>query len=197
MIMNSQVYQQASSQDVTGLPGTDHENRLLSRANRQRLSFEAMRDTLLAISGRLEHRSGGRPVEITNPQSRCRTVYGMVDRQSLPGMFRDFDFASPDQSVERRPRTMVPQQALFSLNSPFVIEQAKGLAARPEVAGVAEPAGRVTELYRIVLQRNPSADELQGALEFVEIPKEDSSQLTNWEQLAQILLSSNELMYVD
>ncbi len=197
MIMNSQVYQQASSQDATGLPGTDHENRLLSRANRQRLSFEAMRDTLLAISGRLEHRSGGRPVEITNPQSRCRTVYGMVDRQSLPGMFRDFDFASPDQSVERRPRTMVPQQALFSLNSPFVIEQAKGLAARPEVAGVAEPAGRVTELYRIVLQRNPSADELQGALEFVEIPKEDSSQLTNWEQLAQILLSSNELMYVD
>ena len=92
---------------------------------------------------------------------------------------------------------MVPQQALFSLNSPFVIEQAKGLAARPEVAGVAESAGRVTELYRIVLQRNPSADELQGALEFVEIPKEDSSQLTNWEQLAQILLSSNELMYVD
>ncbi|MCX7423936.1 MAG: DUF1553 domain-containing protein [Planctomycetia bacterium] len=177
--------------------GTDHENRLQSRTNRQRLSFEAMRDTLLAISGRLELRDGGRPVDITDPQSRCRTVFGLVDRQSLPGTFRAFDFASPDQSVERRSRTMVPQQALFALNSPFVVEQAKGLAARPEVASVTEPSGRVAALYRVVFQRTPSAEEIAAAMEFVSTPKEDSSQLTVWEQLAQVLLSSNELMYVD
>ena len=78
---------------------------------------------------------GGRPVDVAgDPKNGRRTVYGMVDRQSLPAVFRAFDFASPDQSAERRPRTTVPQQALFSMNSPFVIEQAKALAARPEVA---------------------------------------------------------------
>ena len=56
-------------------------------------------------------------------------------------MFRAFDFASPDQSAERRPRTTVPQQALFSMNAPFVIEQARALAARPEVAGAPTDRG--------------------------------------------------------
>ena len=59
--------------------------------------------------------------------------------RACPAMFRAFDFASPDQSAERRPRTTVPQQALFSMNAPFVIEQAKALAARPEVAGAPRP----------------------------------------------------------
>ena len=72
-------------------------------------------------------------------QGRRRTVYGMVDRQSLPGVFRAFDFASPDQSAERRPRTTVPQQALFSMNAPFVIEQAKALAARPTLPAARRP----------------------------------------------------------
>ena len=95
--------------------------------------FEAMRDTLLFVSGRLDSKMGGRPVDVAgDPKNRRRTVYGMVDRQSLPAMFRAFDFASPDQSAERRPQTTVPQQALFSMNAPFVIEQAKALAARPE-----------------------------------------------------------------
>ncbi len=66
-----------------------------------------------------------------------RTVYGLVDRQSLPGFHRAFDFASPDQSAERRPRTTVPQQALFSMNAPFVLEQA---GARWPIVG-RSPAG--------------------------------------------------------
>ena len=67
----------------------------------------------------------------TIPRIARRTVYGLVDRQSLPAVFRAFDFASPDQSAERRPRTTVPQQALFSMNAPFVIEQAKALTLGP------------------------------------------------------------------
>ncbi len=86
-----------------------------------------MRDTLLFVAGRLDGRMGGRPVDVAgDPRNRRRTVYGMVDRQSLPAMFRAFDFASPDQSAERRPRTTVPQQALYGMNAPFVIEQARG-----------------------------------------------------------------------
>ncbi len=196
-IMNSRVYMLASTGQDHESMAADPENRLFGRANRQRLSFEAMRDSLLAVSGRIEFRNGGRPVEITDPQSRCRTVFGMVDRQSLPGMFRAFDFASPDLSVERRVRTMGPQQALFALNSPFVIEQAKALAARPEVTSAESPAGKTSAMYRLVFQRDPTSDEIAAADEFVSVPNDSGSKLSAWEQFAQILLSTNELMYVD
>ena len=176
----------------------DPDNLVLRRMNRQRREFEAMRDTLLAVSGRLEHRTSGRPTDIAaDAQSRCRTVYGLVDRQSLPGMFRSFDFAAPDQSVERRPRTMVPQQALFAMNSPFVIEQAKSLMARPEAASQADPGQRVAALYRTAFSRDPSPDELAAALAFVKETQSEQSQLDMWQQLAQVLLCSNELMYLD
>ena len=197
-IMLSAVYQQQSVNEMESLASNNSENRLFSHTNRQRLSFEAMRDTLLAVSGRIEQRGGGgRPVDITDPQSRCRSVFGMVDRQSLPGVFRAFDFATPDQSVERRVRTMGPQQALFALNSPFVIEQAKALAGRSEVSSISNPTDRVKAMYQIVLQRLPEADEISASVEFVSQPKDDSTKLSVWEQLAQVLLSSNELMYVD
>ena len=90
------------------------------------------------------------------PRTAHGTVYGMVDRQSLPAVFRAFDFASPDQSAERRPSTTVPQQALFSMNSPFVIEQARALAARPEVRTMPEQDARIAALYQIVLARSPA-----------------------------------------
>ena len=196
-IMNSRAYMLASAEQAPESVTADPDNRLLGRANRQRLSFEAMRDTLLAVSGRIEFRTGGRPADVTDPQSRCRTVFGMVDRQSLPGVFRAFDFASPDLSVERRVRTMGPQQALFALNSPFVMEQAKALAARPEVTGQEGPVRKTTALYRIVLQRDPTIEEVATALDFVSAPSEPGSKLSAWEQFAQVLLSTNEMMYVD
>jgi hypothetical protein len=201
LIMASHAYQQASSVDaaVWGYSQRiDPDNRLLWRMNRQRLDFESMRDTLLAVSGRLEHRSGGRPVDIAaDPSSSCRTIYGLVDRQSLPGVFRAFDFASPDQSSERRPRTMVPQQALFALNSPFVIEQARSLTARPEIAAVEEPGQKISAIYRAVFAREPSPDELTMGLAFVRAETAQQSQLSGWQQYVQVLLSSNELMYLD
>jgi hypothetical protein len=196
-IMHSSVYRQGSKPYSPSDSDTDPENRLLSRANRQRLSFEAMRDTLLAVSGRLALRAGGLPIDATDPKSTVRTVYGLVDRQSLPGVFRAFDFAIPDQTVERRVRTMGPQQALFALNSPFVVEQAKALAARPEANATNDPVLRIQAMYRIVLQRDPTPEERAAAVDFVGMAKDEASQMTPWEQLAQVLLSSNELMYVD
>jgi hypothetical protein len=196
-IMTSNVYQQASTSDAAARK-IDPENRLLWTSHRQRLDFEAMRDTLLSISGRLKSQQGGRPVDIANaPQSQARTVYGLIDRQSLPGTFRAFDFASPDQSNERRSRTMVPQQALFAMNSPFVIVQAKAIVTRPEIAALTDPTARISGLYHVTLLRDPTPDELLDAVEFVTGTKDDASQLTVWEQLAQVLLSSNELMYLD
>lgn len=196
-IMTSNVYQQSSAPDAASR-AIDPDNKLLWKTHRQRLDFESMRDTLLAISGRLEPRLGGRPVDIANdPQSRVRTVYALVDRQSLPGSFRAFDFASPDQTIERRPRTMVPQQALFAINSPFVVVQAQALAKRPELASQTEAPAKVAALYRLTLNREPTSAELAESLEFVTAPTDADSKLTAWEQLAQVLLSSNELMYLD
>jgi len=200
-IMLSGVYQQSSvpaPQTAAAAAAVDPDNRLMWRAPRRRLDLEAMRDTLLAVSGRLTHRDGGRPVDVAgDPLNTYRTVYGLVDRQSLPGVFRAFDFATPDQSIERRPRTMVPQQALFALNAPFVMQQTRDLAALPEIANAAEPEERIAALYRAVFARLPTDEETGACLEFVSAPPEAGSQLTVWEQLAQVLLASNELMYLD
>ena len=103
---------------------TDPENRFVWRINPQRLDFEAMRDSLLAVSGKLDAALGGRAVDITDRTVRAaRTVYGFIDRQNLPGIFRTFDFASPDATSPQRFVTTVPQQALFMMNSPFVCER--------------------------------------------------------------------------
>ncbi|HEX6986228.1 MAG TPA: DUF1553 domain-containing protein, partial [Planctomycetaceae bacterium] len=79
----------------SGIPNpqsVDPENRLLGRMNRRRLDLEAMRDSMLALAGRLDRRIGGRPVDVAgDPLNPRRTLYGLVDRQSLPGMYRAFD----------------------------------------------------------------------------------------------------------
>ena len=203
LIVLSSTYQQASL-DRPDCHKIDPENRLLWRFNRRRLDLEAMRDTLLAVSGRLDLAMRGRPVDVVNdPKITRRTVYGLVDRQSLPAVFRAFDFASPDLSSERRPRTTVPQQALFSMNAPLVIELARALAALPEVTAATSPEARIIALYRRVLARPPDPPELEAALEFV-TPRQSSpndphnrSQLDPMQQLAQVLLMTNELMFVD
>jgi hypothetical protein len=95
----------------------DLDNRLLWRKNKRRLDFEAMRDSLLAVTGELDLEMGGKPVELfgKKPVTR-RTVYGYVDRQFLPGVFRVFDFANPDLHIPQRSDD-VPQQALFFMNN--------------------------------------------------------------------------------
>jgi Protein of unknown function (DUF1553) len=137
-----------------------------------------------------------------DPKNGRRTIYGLVDRQSLPSVFRSFDFASPDQSAERRPRTTVPQQALFRMNAPFVVEQARALASRPDVAVAPTTYERIAALYRVVLARSPSPAELEAAVRFLNPAdpgraESGHSQLSRWEQLAQVLLMTNEFLFVD
>ncbi len=199
VLLLSSTYRQASF-DRPACRRADPDDRLLWRMNRRRLDFEAMRDSLLAVAGRLDRGMYGRAVDVAgDPGNARRTVYGLVDRQSLPGVFRAFDFASPDTSAERRPQTTVPQQALFALNSPFVLEQARTLAGRPEVVRETAPARRVEVLYRLVLARRPTPGEAQLALDFVRGVEQgqEKSRLGAWQQLAQVLLVSNELFFVD
>lgn len=200
VILLSNAYQQASHERPE-CAAVDPENRLLWRMNRQRLEFEAIRDAYLVAAGKLDPTVGGRPVDLwKRPFSTRRAVYGYIDRQDLPGVLRVFDFANPDVSNAQRPKTTVPQQALFAMNAPFVLEQVHRLAARAEVAGEADPAKRVQALYRIVLARQAESEEVELALKFIQSPPEAdqaASKLSPWEQYAQVLLSTNEFVFVD
>jgi len=159
VILLSNTYQQSSSNNAE-LRDKDPENRLWWRQNRHRLDFEALRDAVLASSGSLDLTMGGPSVDIVEPPFTARrTVYSYIERQNLPGMFRTFDFASPDTHSARRFRTTVPQQALFMMNSPFVIEQARELASRTDVVAASSALDRAKALYRLVYQREPDADE--------------------------------------
>jgi hypothetical protein len=205
LIVTSQTYRQQSD-DRPDARLADPENRLLWKINRQRLDFEAMRDGLLAVSNRLDRTMGGAPVDITQaPSVSRRSLYGFIDRQNLPGMFRTFDLASPDAHVGKRHSTTVPQQALFLMNNPFVIEQANSLVGRPDVASLTKPEQRVERLHRLLYGRSPDKDELAMGIKFVEEagklgatkPEFRPTPLTAWEQYAQVLLVANEFFFVD
>jgi hypothetical protein len=194
LIVTSHAYRQSSAVPAA-VAKADPENRLLARMSRKRITFEGLRDGLLTAAGRLDPAVGGRSVNLfKEPFATRRAVYGFIDRQNLPGTFRSFDVALPDTHAPQRFTTTVPQQALFLMNAPFVIEQAKALAARTTAT---EPATRVGELYRLVYARPPGTDEVTVALTFIQTPPPDGTKLDPWQQLAQVLLLSNEFAFVD
>lgn len=177
-IMSSRTYQQ-SSDDRTDGRAVDPVNRLLWRMNRHRIGFEAMRDSMLFATGQLKTDGGGRPImtALDDPANVNRTVYCDVDREKLPGLMRVFDFPSPDLSSSARPRTTVPQQALFMLNSPFVIGVAKGIVQRVERDHLSSnPTDKVNTLFRLALGRDPSKSELVLALKFVSVSTASESE---------------------
>lgn len=197
LILLSATYQQGCDARPASL-AADPDNMLLARMNRQRLDFEALRDTLLAVAGKLDPNIGGLPVDLeTEPFSTRRTVYGLIDRQNLPGVFRTFDFSNPDTSSQRRFHTTVPQQALFLMNSPFVVEQARSLVHRVENSTCTTPADKIQALYRILFQRPPAEGELQLGEAFLAVLSPSRATLSPLEKYAQVLLLSNELMFVD
>lgn len=163
-LVTSSTYRQSSEIDPA-LALADPENELWGRMNRRRVDFEAMRDRLLKVSGRLNEAVGGPSERIDTPGGGSRkTLYAHIDRQNLPGLFRTFDFASPDAHSPERPHTLVPQQALFLLNSSTMHAVTQQLA---ESLSSEEPAQQVTDLYLKVLGRRPDAEELQLAINFV------------------------------
>ena len=123
-------------------------------------------------------------------------MYGFIDRQNLPGLFRTFDFASPDTSTPQRHVTTVPQQALFLMNAPFVVEQAKALAARPDVTARKETDERIGTLYRLLYGRAPDAEEVALGRRYVESAPSEKL-MSPWEKYCQVLLLSNEFVFVD
>src|SRR5215472_1657062 len=157
-----------------------------------------MRDTLLAVSGTIDLSLGGLPVDIeTEPFSTRRTIYALIERQNLPGLFRTFDFANPDTSNQRRFHTTVPQQALFLMNSPFVLERARALTQRPEFKSAASADAKIRAAYEVLFQRQPAPEEVQLGEKFLAAPTSTGANSSALERYAQVLLLSNELMFID
>ncbi|MCB9952417.1 MAG: PSD1 domain-containing protein [Planctomycetaceae bacterium] len=176
LILLSNTFQQSSvaTQDAemqVRARKLDPENRLLWKMNRHRLTFEEFRDSLLSAAGSLDRTVGGKPRELfTAPYPTRRTLYGLIDRQYLPSTLRVFDFANPDLHIPQRSETTVPQQSLFLLNHPLMLEQVRKLAERPE--GSTSPEQLMQNLFRRTLGRNPTETELSEALQFVELAEQ-------------------------
>ena len=160
----SATFRQSSVPHAAGL-AKDPENQLLGRMNRRRMDFETMRDSMLRVAGRTEGKTGGQPFDLiadfTTPR---RTVYGFIDRQNLPAVFRTFDFANPDYHVAKRNQTTTPQQALWMINHPFTRTLSDGLAAKATGGTDAEKA---QALYRAILGRAATPAEVGLATGFI------------------------------
>jgi hypothetical protein len=192
LIVRSAVYQQDDA-DRAECRRVDPENALLWRMVPHRLDFEATRDALLQASGRLARTIGGPSVkDITAPAAVRRTLYGHVDRLNVPGLYRTFDFPSPDATSARRDTTTVAPQALFLMNNSFVIECARRLVHRSDVAAEKSVAAKVARLYRVLYGRPPSGEELRLADEYLRNGGDSV-----WERYAQALLMANEFVFVD
>ncbi len=174
----------------------DPENISLWRMNRRRLDIEAWRDAMLAVSGRLDLTVGGPSSDLGSADNNRRTFYGKISRHNLDGVLRLFDFPDPNITSDKRTVTTVPLQQLFVLNSEFMIQQSRALASRLQAA-TASDEGRIQQAFSLLYGRSPTPQELSLGRDFLAIPAEPNSQLSPWEQYAQILLGANEFTFVD
>ena len=191
----SATYQLASTNDPANA-AIDGDNTYLWKAARHRLDIEQWRDGLLSVAGHLETTAGGPTYDLRDANNKRRTVYARISRHELDGLLRLFDFPDANVTADKRTTTTAPQQQLFALNSEFMAIQAKAFAVRIEKAATGDE-DRVKAAYRIAYQRSPSDKELSLGVKFTSAKPNPTDKLTRWQQYAQILLASNELMYVD
>ena len=191
-IVLSATYRQASRAD-TASAKVDPDDRWLGRAPVRRLELEQWRDAMLQVSGRLDLIGGGPSDNLDDADSVRRTVYGRVSRQRPPDIHRLFDLPDPKAHGEQREPTITPLQQLYFLNSPFVRRAAEGVV-RVAVAEDAEPVEVARALYRRVLLRDPTPTETATAVRLA-APNDDGE--PDWESVAQVLLASNEFLYLD
>ena len=181
-ILLSSTFQQSSQRTadeaaVKRAIAVDPENRLLWRMKARRLSWEQFRDSMLAASQDLDLQTGGKPINLfAKPYPKRRTIYGLVDRQFLPDLLRTFDFANPDLHIAKRSETTVPQQALFFMNDPLVLDRAKALAEFSQKHAT-DTAGAVRVLFQQVWQRDPDAAELAECLAVLKSTTESKSRV--------------------
>ncbi len=211
LMMLSDAYRQAAIRSRASSE-IDPENRLLWRANRRRMEAEALRDSLLAVSDRLDTAMGGKTMPHKNftnlnamafsrdpvlYESQQRSVYLPVLRSALYEVFAAFDFASPSTSNGRRGATMVAPQALFMMNSDLVEEASDRFAERIQREA---PSGNVEKIrlaHEIAYSRLPNSDEVADWSDFLDRYESVAGERADaWQGLCRVLLSSNEFLYL-
>jgi len=215
-IVLSHAYQVSVSNDAA-LVKADPENKLLGRANRRRIEAEVIRDSVLIVADRLDRTMGGSAVAtlgeraidneskggLNTDANLRRSVYLPVLRNELPQIFEVFDFADPDVTTGRRDATTVATQALFLMNSPFVLDNAKH-AATQLLAQKTDDTGRLNDLYRRAFGRAPTEKETQIALKFLgdfrtslsSKPKVDPD-TEAWAAVCMAVFGSTEFRFVE
>ncbi|MSR59367.1 MAG: DUF1553 domain-containing protein [Planctomycetaceae bacterium] len=199
LIVLSSVYQQSTNSTPAAL-AADPENRRLARMPRRRLEAEAIRDSLLAVSGRLDPTPGGPGfLEAAVPR---RTLYLMSVRTGSKTADFNSLFDGPDGGgiIERRNQSIVAPQALYLLNDALLDEVSAGLAARVarEVDSVRDD-DRIRGLYDIAFGRPPTAAEIEIGLKLVADSEKgaDSAAGEGWTRYCRVILCTNEFVYVD
>jgi len=205
LIVLSHAYRQQSSASEQSAR-IDADNRYLWRMNRRRLEAEAIRDTLLAVSGKLDSSMYGPGYDlfafvddhsphyhydqhdVDDPRSLRRTLYRFIVRSVPDPLMDTLDCADPSQNVPARNTTITALQALALLNNKFVVRQAEHFAARLRAQGD-DPERQIIAAYRLALGREPATDELPPLVEY--------SRRHGLEKLCRLIFNTNEFVFVD
>jgi hypothetical protein len=213
MLLTS-AYQMTSRADPAA-DAIDPDNKLLHNMPIRRLDAEAIRDAMLAVSGRLDKTmfgpgvlphltpflSGrGRPT-VSGPLdgNGRRTIYQAVRRNFLTPMLMAFDYPVPFSTIGKRSVSNVPAQALTLLNNPFVLQQAEVWGRRVLGDGDLPAKQRIDKMYRIAFGRPASAQELQEAFAFVEAQGRHYGSVDDarvWADVGHVLFNVKEFIFV-
>jgi len=217
LMLLSAAYRQgsrATPEQAARATTADPQNKLLHRQGVRRLEAEAIRDAMLAVSGRLdrtvggpgilpfltEHQVGrGKPASGPLDGNGRRSVYLAVRRNFLNPMFVAFDYPTPFTAIGRRTVSNVPAQALVMLNNPFVVQQAE-LWSRRVLAAGGTADERVGRMYAAAFGRAPTAAERATATAFVADAARDNGRPDDpraWADLAHALFNAKEFIFID
>ena len=195
LIMMSVTYRSSSAFDEEAF-AVDGDNRTIWRMNPRRMDVEVWRDSLLAVAGELDATVGGPAVgDIVN--SKRRTLYAKVSRNdplASDAFLRLFDFPIPRGSSAKRTTNVIPQQFLFMLNSQFMLDRAAEFAKRLQHEA-SETELRIRRAYSLLYGRAPTEVEVLAARQFLESATSGDEEKL-WQQYCQVLLSSNEFMFI-
>ena len=201
LIMTSETFQQASAFSENAAKD-DPENKLLWRSTPRRLEAEAIRDSVLAVSGQLDRTMFGSGT--LDPRQKRRSIYFTVKRSLLNPMLSLYDAPETLTSAGRRNSTTTAPQALLLINSPYIRELAQAFAARISPQSDDDLSTIVTNAFRLALNREPSKSELRAATQFIKAQQKDYEQSNSSKaksaalaDFAQAMFSLNGFIYVD
>jgi hypothetical protein len=187
-VMLSKTYRM-SSMGTQGAIEADPENDLFSRQNRRRLEVEAIRDAMLVASGRL--------VSFGEEINKKRSMFEKLDRNKIPEMFNVFDYPNPSLVSGNRNASTVPTQALFMMNSGFVLNEAKAAAVKIlEMEGL-DDQQRLVFAYKTTLGRIPSDGEKSLALAYLKKHGGSTDQQDAWGGILHGLFACLDFRYLN